>query len=64
VALVHELDLAFEFCVIVERIKGESSIITSFPGSYSLSFPYEGQDEEEYKKSILFWQKYILCRKK
>ena len=64
VALINELELAFQFCVIVERINGESSIITAFPGPYSLSFPYEGQDEKEYKKSILFWQKYILCRKK
>ena len=64
VAELLELDLAFEFCVIVEKINGESFVITAFPGAYSLPFPYEGQEEEEFKKSKLFWQEYMLCRKK
>jgi len=64
VALLHELDLAFEFCVIVEKVNGESFVITAFPGAYSLPFPYEGQEEEEFKKSKLFWQEFMLCRKK
>lgn len=64
VALVHELDLAFEFCVIVEKINGVSFLITAFPGAYSLPFPHEGQEQEEFNKSKLFWQEYMLCRKK
>ena len=63
VAVLKELQLAYEFCVIVEKINGESLIITAFPGAYSLSFPYEGQEKEEFEKSTLFWQEYILCRK-
>jgi hypothetical protein len=63
VAVLKELQLAYEFCVIVEKINGESVIITAFPGAYSLSFPYEGQEKEEFEKSTLFWQEYILCRK-
>jgi predicted nucleic acid-binding protein len=63
VAVLQELQLAYEFCVIVEKINGESVIITAFPGAYSLSFPYEGQEKEEFEKSTLFWQEYILCRK-
>ena len=64
VALLDELELAYEFCVIVEKKNGLSSIITAFPGGYSLSFPYEGQAEDEFKKSTEFWQENILCRKK
>ena len=64
VALLNELQLAFEFCVIVEKNNGIQSIVTAFPGGHSLSFPYEGQDQEEFKKSTLFWQDNILCRKK
>jgi len=64
VALLDELELAFEFCVIVEKRSGLSSIVTAFPGGYSLSFPYEGQTEDEFNKSTEFWQNYILCRKK
>jgi hypothetical protein len=56
--------LAYEFCVIVETNNDIQSIVTAFPGGHSLSFPYEGQDEEEFEKSTLFWQEYILCRKK
>jgi len=63
VAVLKELQLAYEFCVIVEKINGESVIVTAFPGAYSLSFPYEGQDKEEFEKSTIFWQEYILCRK-
>jgi len=63
VAVLQELQPAYEFCVIVEKINGESVIITAFPGAYSLSFPYEGQEKEEFEKSTLFWQEYILCRK-
>ena len=62
VAVFKELQLTYEFCVIVEKINGESVIITAFPGAYSLSFPYEGQEKEEFEKSTLFWQEYILCR--
>jgi hypothetical protein len=64
VALLEELELAYEFCVIVETNNDIQSIVTAFPGGHSLSFPYEGQDEEEFEKSTLFWQEYILCRKK
>lgn len=64
VALLDELELAHEFCVIAEKNNGQSSIVTAFPGGYSLSFPYEGQTEEDFKKSTEFWQKNILCRKK
>ncbi len=64
VALLDELELAYEFCVIVETNNDIQSIVTAFPGGHSLSFPYEGQDEEEFEKSTLFWQEYILCRKK
>ena len=64
VALLSELQLAYEFCVIVETNNDIQSIVTAFPGGHSLSFPYEGQDEEEFEKSTLFWQEYILCRKK
>jgi len=63
VAVLLELQPTYEFCVIVEKINGESVIITAFPGAYSLSFPYEGQEKEEFEKSRLFWQEYILCRK-
>jgi hypothetical protein len=63
VAVLKELQLAYEFCVIVEKINGESVVVTAFPGAYSLSFPYEGQEKEEFEKSTLFWQEYILCRK-
>lgn len=64
VALLDELELAYEFCVIVEKRDGQASIVTAFPGGYSLSFPYEGQTEDEFKKSTEFWQENILCRKK
>jgi len=63
VAVLQELQPAYEFCVIVEKINGESVVVTAFPGAYSLSFPYEGQEKEEFEKSTLFWQEYILCRK-
>ena len=63
VALLKQLELTYEFCVIVEKTDGESHVITAFPGAYSLPFPYEGQDKEEFEKSTLFWQEYILCRK-
>ncbi len=63
VALLEELELAYEFCVITEKNNGQSSIVTAFPGGYSLSFPYEGQTAEEFEKSTEFWQEYILCRK-
>jgi hypothetical protein len=52
VALLEELELAYEFCVIVETNNDIQSIVTA------------GQDEEEFEKSTLFWQEYILCRKK
>ena len=63
VVLLKQLELTYEFCVIVETADGESHVITAFPGSYSLPFPYKGQGKEEFEKSILFWQEYILCRK-
>ena len=63
VALLNELSFAYEFCAIVESIGGEECLITAFPGGYSLSFPYEGQDPVEYEKSKLFWQEHVLCRK-
>lgn len=63
VALLKQLELTYEFCVIVEKTDGDSYIITAFPGAYSLPFPYEGQGKEEFEKSILFWKEYILCRK-
>ncbi len=63
VALLKQLELTYEFCVIVEKTDGESHVITAFPGAYSLPFPYEGQDKEEFEKSTLFWKEYILCRK-
>jgi len=63
VALLDKLDLAYEFCVIVENREEEEHLITAFPGEYSLSFPYEGQNPEEYERSRLFWQEHILCRK-
>ncbi len=40
------------------------SNIIDKPGGYSFSFPYEGQTEDEFKKSTLSWQEYILCLKK
>jgi hypothetical protein len=64
VALLDELELAYEFCVIVETNNDKQFVITAFPGGHSLSFPYEGQTEEDFEKSTLFWQEYILCRKK
>jgi len=63
VALLNELSLAYEFCAIVESIGEEHFLITAFPGGYSLSFPYEGQEPMEYEKSKLFWQEHVLCRK-
>jgi hypothetical protein len=63
VALLKELSQTYEFCAIVEIINDMEYLITAFPGGYSLSFPYEGQESEEYEKSKLFWQEYILCRK-
>lgn len=63
VALLKQLELTYEFCVIVEKTDGDSYIITAFPGAYSLPFPYAGQDKEEFEKSTLFWKEYILCRK-
>lgn len=63
VALLNELSLAYEFCAIVESIGEEQCLITAFPGGYSLSFPYEGQEPVEYEKSKLFWQEHVLCRK-
>ena len=64
VALLNELSLAYEFCAIVESIGEVERLITAFPGGYSLSFPYDGQEPEEYEKSKLFWQEHVLCRKK
>lgn len=64
VALLSELEVTYEFCVIVEKNTEEVSIITAFPGGYSLPFPYEGQDNLEFEKSTLYWQEYVLCRKK
>jgi len=64
VALLNELSLAYEFCSIVESIGEDECLITAFPGGYSLSFPYEGQDPVEYEKSKLFWQEHVLCRKR
>ena len=64
VALLNELEVTYEFCVIVEKNTEEVSIITAFPGGYSLPFPYEGQDNLEFEKSTLYWQEYVLCRKK
>ena len=64
VALLSELSLAYEFCAIVESIEKVERLITAFPGGYSLSFPYEGQDPLEYEQSKLFWQEHVLCRKK
>jgi len=63
VALLQQLEVTYEFCVIVEKSEGEAHLITAFPGAYSLPFPYEGQDKEEFEKSTLFWKEYVLCRK-
>lgn len=62
VALLKQLEVTYEFCVILEKIDRESRIITAFPGAYSLPFPFEGQDNEEFEKSTLFWKEFILCR--
>lgn len=64
VALLNELSLAYEFCAIVESIEKVERLISAFPGGYSLSFPYEGQDPLEYEQSKLFWREHVLCRKK
>lgn len=62
VALLKELSQTYEFCAIVELINDIEYLITAFPGGYSLPFPYEGQEKEEFEKSTMFWQEYILCR--
>ena len=62
VALVKELALAFEFCVIVESSNDEEYLITAFPGGFSMPFPYAGQDPEEFERSKLFWEEHVLCK--
>lgn len=51
------------FCVVLNPIPAGFEVVTAFPGRYAPSFPYEGQEPDEYASSQEFWSKYVLLRK-
>jgi hypothetical protein len=62
VALVSELQVTNTFCVVIEKEGADLIIITAFPGPYAPSFPYNGQNESNYKLSEIFWNTHVLLR--
>ena len=47
--------------VILQLIGGQPEVISIFPGIYAPSFPdREGQEEEQYAKSMQFWCQHII----
>lgn len=64
VALVSILQATHTFCVVIENMGLDLNIITAFPGPYAPSFPYNGQNESDYKLSEIFWNNHVLLRVK
>ncbi len=64
VALVSELQVTNNFCVVVEKVGADFDIITAFPGPYAPSFPYKDQGETDHQISENFWNTHVLLRVK
>ena len=64
VAKVESLPETPFFCVVLQPMPNGFEVITAFPGRYAPSFPYEGQEPDEYESSRDFWSKHILLKER
>ena len=64
IGIVEALPETPFFCVVLNPIPAGFEIVTAFPGRYAPSFPYEGQEPDEYASSLEFWSKYVLLKRR
>ncbi len=51
------------FTIVAQWQKGQWSVITAYPGGYSMPFPRRGMGRDLRNESLQYWNTFILCKK-
>jgi hypothetical protein len=62
VVVVDHFPTTHRFCVVAQTKDGNNELITVFPGRPAPPFPFEGQNINQKKESIEFWERHVLLR--